>query len=70
MGGLTPKALNRIFPKWVFLNLLDLIQLPRVVSTLFQTEILTSIRLGCDILQTHHHDCAKAVDLPPNQKLQ
>ena len=46
-GDRAPKRLDRIFSKCIFLNLLNLKEVPHVVSAIGQTKKLTSIQLGC-----------------------
>ena len=50
LGVRSQKRLGRIFSKCIFLNLLDLKEVPMVVRATAQTKILTTTRLGCDIV--------------------
>ena len=54
LGSLSQEALGRIFSKCIFLNLLDLLEVPQVVLVMVQTKKLTSVQLGCDYIRFIH----------------
>ena len=61
-GGRSPKRLDRIFSKFIFLNLLKPLELPIPLVALLELEKLTAIQLGCDKLMRYLNLAVVAVN--------